>query len=91
MKALEIDRLGLDNTDRRMLETIIRFYDGGPVGLDTLAATIGEEAVTSGRPAQITYLHQIRLIDILQGDGLLSNGSRCLLYTSYMDNRPVLP
>ncbi|MBO5682926.1 MAG: Holliday junction branch migration DNA helicase RuvB [Clostridia bacterium] len=43
---LEIDQLGLDNTDRRMLETIIRFYDGGPVGLDTLAATIGEEAVT---------------------------------------------
>ncbi len=43
---LEIDQLGLDNTDRRMLQTIIKFYDGGPVGLDTLAATIGEEAVT---------------------------------------------
>ena len=43
---LEIDGLGLDNTDRRMLETIIKFYDGGPVGLDTLAATIGEEAIT---------------------------------------------
>ena len=43
---LEIDQLGLDNTDRRMLETIIKFYDGGPVGLDTLAATIGEEAIT---------------------------------------------
>ncbi len=43
---LEIDELGLDNTDRRMLETIIKFYDGGPVGLETLAATIGEEAVT---------------------------------------------
>ena len=43
---LEIDRLGLDNIDRRMLETIIKFYDGGPVGLDTLAATVGEEAVT---------------------------------------------
>lgn len=43
---LEIDELGLDNTDRRMLETIIKFYDGGPVGLDTLAATVGEEAVT---------------------------------------------
>ena len=43
---LEIDKLGLDNIDRRMLETIIRFYDGGPVGLETLAATIGEEAVT---------------------------------------------
>ena len=43
---LEIDQLGLDNTDRRMLKTIIDFYDGGPVGLDTLAATIGEEAIT---------------------------------------------
>ena len=44
--ALEIDQLGLDNLDRKMLETIIRFYDGGPVGLDTLAATLGEEAIT---------------------------------------------
>ena len=43
---LEIDELGLDNTDRRMIETIIKFYDGGPVGLETLAATIGEEAIT---------------------------------------------
>lgn len=43
---LEIDALGLDNTDRRMLETIIKFYDGGPVGLETIAATVGEEAVT---------------------------------------------
>ena len=44
--ALDIDNLGLDNTDRRMMEAIIRFYGGGPVGLDTLAATVGEEAVT---------------------------------------------
>ena len=44
--ALEIDELGLDNIDRRMLEAIIKFYGGGPVGLDTLAATIGEEAIT---------------------------------------------
>lgn len=43
---LEIDELGLDNVDRRMLETIIRVYDGGPVGLETLASTIGEEAIT---------------------------------------------
>ncbi len=43
---LEIDELGLDNTDRRMLEAIIKFYGGGPVGLDTLSATIGEEAIT---------------------------------------------
>ncbi|MBE6614663.1 MAG: Holliday junction branch migration DNA helicase RuvB [Ruminococcaceae bacterium] len=46
LRMLEIDELGLDNTDRRMMETIIRYYDGGPVGLETLAATIGEEAVT---------------------------------------------
>ena len=46
LDKLEIDELGLDSTDKRMLETIIKFYDGGPVGLETLAATIGEEAVT---------------------------------------------
>ena len=46
LNKLEIDELGLDNTDRRMLETIIKFYDGGPVGLETLAATVGEEAIT---------------------------------------------
>ena len=46
LKQLEIDELGLDGTDRKMLSTIIKFYDGGPVGLDTLAATVGEESVT---------------------------------------------
>ena len=46
LSSLEIDELGLDNTDRRMLEAIIKFYQGGPVGLDTLSATIGEEAIT---------------------------------------------
>ena len=43
---LEVDKLGLDNIDRRMLTAIIQNYGGGPVGLETLAATIGEEAVT---------------------------------------------
>ena len=43
---LEVDAMGLDATDRRMLRSIIEFYHGGPVGLDTLAATVGEEAVT---------------------------------------------
>ena len=46
LNALDIDPLGLDATDRRMLESIIYNFAGGPVGLDTLAATIGEEAVT---------------------------------------------
>ena len=44
--ALEIDYLGLDPVDRRMLGAIIDNYNGGPVGLETLAATIGEESVT---------------------------------------------
>ena len=43
---LEVDQLGLAATDRRMLRSIIDLYHGGPVGLDTLAATIGEESVT---------------------------------------------
>lgn len=46
LDRLEIDELGLDRNDRRMLEAIVRFYNGGPVGLETLAAAIGEEAVT---------------------------------------------
>ena len=46
LSCLEVDHLGLDATDRRMLQAIIRNYNGGPVGLETLAATIGEEAVT---------------------------------------------
>ena len=43
---LNIDDIGLDNTDRNMLEAMIRSFNGGPVGLDTLAAMIGEEAIT---------------------------------------------
>ena len=46
LSRLEVDKLGLDNIDRRMLTAIIRNYGGGPVGLETLAATIGEEAIT---------------------------------------------
>ena len=44
--SLEVDELGFDALDRRMLRAIIEYYGGGPVGLDTLAATINEEAVT---------------------------------------------
>ena len=46
LKMLEIDEIGLDKLDRRILNTIIDFYKGGPVGLDTLAASIGEEKGT---------------------------------------------
>ena len=43
---LEVDHMGLDTLDRRMLSSIITYYGGGPVGLETLAATINEEAIT---------------------------------------------
>ena len=46
LKMLEIDEIGLDRLDRRILNTIIDYYKGGPVGLDTLAASIGQEKVT---------------------------------------------
>lgn len=46
LSKLEIDDLGLDNTDKRILETIILKYGGGPVGVETLAATVNEEVET---------------------------------------------
>jgi Holliday junction DNA helicase RuvB len=46
LRLLEVDALGLDATDRRMLHSIIEHFSGGPVGLETLAATIGEESIT---------------------------------------------
>ncbi len=46
LKLLEVDSYGLDDIDRKMLKTIIEKFDGGPVGLDTLAASIGEESNT---------------------------------------------
>ncbi|MBQ7353631.1 MAG: Holliday junction branch migration DNA helicase RuvB [Clostridia bacterium] len=75
LKALEIDELGLDNIDRKMLETIIKFYDGGPVGLETLAATIGEESITI-EDVYEPYLMQI---------GFLSRTprGRCVTHLAY--------
>lgn len=45
-KWMDIDELGLDELDRSLLRAIIEMYNGGPVGLDTLAAVLGEESVT---------------------------------------------
>ena len=46
LHMLEIDEIGLDSADRRLLGSIIENYNGGPVGLETIAATINEEAIT---------------------------------------------
>ena len=62
LKMLEVDNLGLDGTDKRMLETIINNFGGGPVGLDTIAASIGEEPDTI-EDVYEPYLMQIGFIN----------------------------
>lgn len=76
LDRLEIDELGLDANDRRMLSTLIQFYQGGPVGLETLAAAIGEEAVTL-EDVYEPYLMQI---------GFLSRTprGRCATHAAYL-------
>ncbi len=46
LSMLEIDKIGLDKTDKAMIKTIIEVFSGGPVGLETLAATTGEDSNT---------------------------------------------
>lgn len=62
LDRLEVDELGLDMVDRRMLQAMIQHYNGGPVGLDTLAAVIGEESVTI-EDVYEPYLMQIGFIN----------------------------
>lgn len=76
LDRLEIDEIGLDANDRRMLSTLIQFYNGGPVGLETLAAAIGEEAITL-EDVYEPYLMQI---------GFLSRTprGRCATHAAYL-------
>ena len=75
LDKLEIDELGLDSIDRRILETMIKNYAGGPVGLETLAAAIGEESITI-EDVYEPYLMQI---------GFLSRTprGRCVTHLAY--------
>lgn len=61
LRKLEVDALGLDRTDRRMLLTMIQHYGGGPVGLDTIAASISEERETI-EDVYEPYLMQLGLL-----------------------------
>ena len=62
LRQLEIDKLGLDGTDKRMILSIINSFGGGPVGLDTIAASIGEESDTV-EDVYEPYLMQIGFIN----------------------------
>ncbi|EHO48482.1 Holliday junction branch migration DNA helicase RuvB [Lentilactobacillus kisonensis] len=61
LNKLKVDNLGLDDTDIKLLTTMIKYYDGGPVGLNTLAANIGEETDTIAEMYE-PYLLQIGLL-----------------------------
>ena len=63
MGKLEVDKLGLDEIDRKVLRTIIEKFDGGPVGLDTIAASISEESDTIEGVYE-PYLLQLGFLDI---------------------------
>ena len=62
LERLQVDRFGLDEVDRRLLETILRKFDGGPVGLATLAAAVGEDRGTLEEIYE-PYLLQIGFLD----------------------------
>jgi holliday junction DNA helicase RuvB len=62
LERLEVDKFGLDDLDRRLLRSLIEKYDGGPVGLNTLAATIGEEPDTLEEVYE-PYLMQVGFLE----------------------------
>lgn len=68
LKRMDIDALGLDELDRSLLRAIIELYGGGPVGLDTLAAALGEEAVTLEDVCE-PYLMQMGFLTRTPGAG----------------------
>ena len=80
LKALGVDELGLEKLDRDILSTIINRFNGGPVGIDTIAASIGEEKVTI-EDAYEPYLIQIGFISrTLRGRVVLPDAYRHLGY-----------
>jgi len=84
LNKLEIDDIGLDATDITMLKTMIEKYKGGPVGLETVAATIGEEADTI-EDVYEPYLIQIGFLSrTLRGRIVLPDAYTHLGYT-YVD------
>ena len=85
LRALEVDELGLDSIDRRMLRSIITTFGGGPVGIETLAATIGEEAVTL-EDVYEPYLMQIGFLN-------RTPRGRCVTAAAYdhLDISPNMP
>lgn len=86
LDRMEIDALGLDSIDRKILTSMIKFYNGGPVGLETIAAVVGEEAVTI-EDVYEPYLLQIGFIGRTpRGRIVTAEGYRHLGLTPNMNN-----
>ncbi|MGI6113706.1 MAG: Holliday junction branch migration DNA helicase RuvB [Mahellales bacterium] len=84
LNLLEVDEIGLDNVDRRMLLTIIKKFGGGPVGLDTLAASIGEESNTI-EDVYEPYLLQLGFINRTPRGRIVTKGAYEHLEVPYND------
>ncbi|WP_297129301.1 Holliday junction branch migration DNA helicase RuvB [uncultured Eubacterium sp.] len=86
LNSMEIDELGLDSIDRRLLTTMIKNYNGGPVGLETISAAIGEESVTI-EDVYEPYLMQIGfLARTPRGRIVTPAGYKHLGFENYSDN-----
>ena len=75
MKRLDIDSYGLDRTDRDILRTVAEKYAGGPVGIETLAATLGEEKATIEEVYEPYLVHKGFIRRGPRGRSLTSLGS----------------
>lgn len=83
LNLLEVDRLGLDHVDKKLIQTIIFKFNGGPVGLDTLSASIGEESNTV-EDVYEPYLIQIGFINRTPRGRVVTNN--CLDYFGIENN-----
>ncbi len=91
LELLEIDGLGLDDSDRRVLSTIIRKFDGGPVGLQTIAASISEEPDTIMDVVE-PYLLQLGFVDRTpQGRVATARAYKHMGLDAPPDSQPPLP
>jgi len=90
LKLMEIDHLGLDEIDRRILRTIIEKFSGGPVGLDTIAASISEDSSTI-MDVYEPYLIQLGFIDRTPRGRICTVHAYEHLKISYPDNENNLP
>ncbi len=78
LNLLEVDRLGLDTMDRRLLDAVIRKFDGGPVGLDNIAAAIGEESGTLEDVVEPYLIQQGLLMRTPRGRVATAGGYRAI-------------